>query len=187
MKKIINMSLVTALITVFALSFNACSNDDDKDMTAPVISDQGITANPVNCQVYHRGDVIPFHYIMTDNEELGNYNIEIHNNFDHHSHGTSSVDCDEDDDHDHGEGEEHDHDHGEGEEHDHEHEEVEGAWVYNQDYAIARGLQCDTVDLQIVVPTDVLEGDYHFMLRLTDRAGWQTIKTVPIHLHEQGE
>ena len=64
---------------------------------------------------------------------------------------------------------------------------AERAWVYNQDYALARGLQQDTVDCKIAVPTDVLEGDYHFMLRLTDRAGWQAIKTVPIHLHELGE
>ena len=48
----------------------ACSSDDDeqKDMQQPVISDQGITANPIDCQQYHRGDMIPFHYVMTDNE-----------------------------------------------------------------------------------------------------------------------
>ena len=184
MKKYIFMSLFVTLLTItVSLTINSCNNQ--KDLMPPEISNEGFL--PADCDIYYLGDTILVHFVCSDNEELGNYNIEIHNNFDHHSHGTSSIDCDEDDNHDHGEGEEHDHEHGEGEEHDHEHEEVEGAWVYNQDYAIARGLQCDTVDLQIVVPTDVLEGDYHFMLRLTDRAGWQTIKTVPIHLHEQGE
>ena len=172
------MSLFMALIATTAILIS-CNNQ--KDLTPPEISDEGFL--PADCDIYYLGDTILVHFVCSDNNELGNFNIEIHNNFDHHSHGTSSVDCDEDEDHDH------DHDHGEGEDHDHdhEHEDVEGAWVFNQDYAIARGLQSDTVDLQIVVPMDVLEGDYHFMLRLTDRAGWQSIKTVPIHLHEPGE
>ena len=38
MKKIINMSLMMALITVFTLSFTACSNDDDDKQPAPQIT-----------------------------------------------------------------------------------------------------------------------------------------------------
>jgi len=38
MKKIINMSLMMALITVFTLSFTACSNDDDDKLPAPEIT-----------------------------------------------------------------------------------------------------------------------------------------------------
>ena len=38
MKKIIIMSLVIALITVFTLSFAACSNDDDDKQPAPQIT-----------------------------------------------------------------------------------------------------------------------------------------------------
>lgn len=38
MKKIINMSLMMALITMFTLSFTACSNDDDDKQPAPQIT-----------------------------------------------------------------------------------------------------------------------------------------------------
>lgn len=38
MKKIINMSLLMALISVFTLSFTACSKDDDDKSPAPVIT-----------------------------------------------------------------------------------------------------------------------------------------------------
>ena len=38
MKQIINMSLMMALITVFTLSFTACSNDDDDKQPAPQIT-----------------------------------------------------------------------------------------------------------------------------------------------------
>lgn len=175
MKKIINMSLMMALITVFTLSITNCSKDDDKDMTQPVISAEGITANPINCQQYHIGDVIPFHYIMTDNEELGAYNIEIHNNFDHHSHSTEA------DDHDH------DHDMGEcdDDEHEHEHEHSEGKiWAYSKDFTIPAGLRSYDARHDIQIPNDIAPGDYHFMIRLTDRAGWQQLHAVAIKIIE---
>ena len=38
MKKIINISLLMALISVFTLSFTACSKDDDDKSPAPVIT-----------------------------------------------------------------------------------------------------------------------------------------------------
>jgi hypothetical protein len=175
MKKIINMSLIMALISIITISIAACGDDDDtKDMTPPTISAEGITANPINCQEYHPGDVIPFHYVMTDNQELGAYNIEIHNNFDHHSHSTEADD--------------HDHDHGTGEceeDHDHEHEHHEGkAWVYNQDFTIPAGLRSYDARQDIQIPADAAPGDYHFMVRLTDRAGWQQLHAVAIKIVE---
>jgi hypothetical protein len=49
MKKIINMSIMMALITVFTLSFTACSNDDDDKQPAPQI-----TLNEANIE----GDIL---------------------------------------------------------------------------------------------------------------------------------
>ena len=166
------MSLLLALACVLTLGFSACGDDDDdKDMTYPVISAEGITSNPIDCQVYQRGTVIPFHYIFTDDTELGAYNIEIHTNADHHSHSTSSVECEE----------EHEH---EGEhEHEHEHGAVK-PWVYNQDFAIPAGQRSFDARHDIVIPADIDEGDYHFMIRLTDRAGWQQLKAVAIKITE---
>ena len=34
--------------------------------------------------------------------------------------------------------------------------------------------------IDIPIPEDIDEGDYHFMIRLTDRAGWQQLKSVSI-------
>ena len=168
------MSLLMALITILTLSFNACGSDDDKDMTPPVISADGITANPINCQQYHPGDVIPFHYVMLDNQELGNFNIEIHNNFDHHTHSTEADD--------------HDHDHEMGEcddDEEHEHEHSEGnAWVYNRDFTIPAGQRQYDARVDIPIPADAALGDYHFMIRLTDRAGWQQLHAVAIKITE---
>ena len=164
MNKRFDMKRNSIYAILLLCAFYACSSSDDdaqKDMQQPVISDQGITANPIDCQQYHRGDIIPFHYVMTDDQELGAYNVEIHNNFDHHTHSTTAVDCALD-----------------------AQKEPQHPWVYNQDFAIPAG-QC-TFDARhdIVIPADIDAGDYHFMIRLTDAAGWQQLHAVAIKIVE---
>lgn len=139
----------------------ACSSSDDhepKDMTQPVITNTDIMENPMECQQYHPGDVIAFHYVFTDNVELGNYNIEVHNNFDHHTHSGSAVECELDE----------------------KKEAGDKAWIFNQDYTIPSGLRTYNARVDIQIPADAETGDYHFMIRLTDRAGWQQLKAVSI-------
>lgn len=79
---------------LLCLLLAACSEEDGdgKDLDKPLI-ESGDSASPLNCQVYRTGEEIPFRYTFTDNDALGSYNIEIHNNFDHHSHSTEAGDC----------------------------------------------------------------------------------------------
>lgn len=130
-------------------------------MTYPKISEQGITANPIDCQVYHRGETIPFSYVFTDNDELGKYNIEVHHNFDHHTHSTSATTCSMD-----------------------AIKEAQNPWVFNQDFNIPDGQKSFSAREDIKIPTNIDTGDYHFMIRLTDKAGWQQIKSVAIKIVE---
>ncbi len=143
----------------------ACGSDDGddvaKDTTYPEISEQGITANPIDCQQYKRGETITVSYVFTDNQELGAYNIEIHNNFDHHTHSTSPDDCEMDAD-----------------------KEALNPWIFNQDYTIPAGSKTYTTNVPITIPNDVDTGDYHFMIRLTDKTGWQQLKAVAIKIVE---
>ena len=153
---------IYSIMLLCALS--ACSGSDDeeqKDMQQPVISEQGITANPIDCQQYHRGDVIPFHYVMTDDQELGAYNIEIHNNFDHHTHSTTATECPMD-----------------------AQKDPKNPWVYNRDFSIPSGQRTYDARHDIQIPADIDPGDFHFMIRLTDRAGWQQLHAVAIKIVE---
>ena len=181
-KRNLRVALLTALVTLMlGVTFAACSNDDDdnKDMTPPTITDRGITANPVNCQVYHPGDTIFFRYLFEDNQELGSYNIEVHGNFDHHSHSTEA------DDHDHEGGEcSHDAHHHDEDEDDDDDDEGTTPWIFNQAYQIPAGLQSFSAATDIVIPANATHGDYHFMIRLTDQAGWQQLKAVAIIIEE---
>lgn len=135
----------------------ACSGSD---MTYPVITSIGVP-NPIDCQVYKRGEDIKFSYVFTDDTELGNFNIEIHNNFDHHTHGTSSSECKWE-----------------------AKKKAVNPWVFSQDYVIPAGQATYEANFDIHIPVDVDPGDYHFMIRLTDRAGWQQLKAMGIKVTE---
>ncbi len=148
-KAIFTLSLLCALC--------ACSSDDERDMTYPQIQTEGYVAVPIDCQVFQRGSEIPFNYIFTDDTELGNYNIEIHNNFDHHTHGTTSVDCEMEDK-----------------------KSPVNPWVFNKSYTIPSGQTKYIARINIPIPSDIDPGDYHFMVRVTDKATWQQIHAVAI-------
>ena len=154
-------------LAVFTSIFTACGGDENdatKDMETPKIVETGITANPIDCQVYAKGDVIHFEYLFTDNIELGNYNIEIHHNFDHHTHGTSATTC-----------------------------PLEpkitdknlipkNAWVYNHTFAIPAGSKRFLGKTDIIVPETIAPGDYHFMIKVTDQSGWPEYKSMSIKI-----
>ena len=167
MKTNIFMSL---MLTLIITAFTACNNSQ-KDLTPPLIDNASFL--PANCDIYYQGDTILVHFLCTDDTELGNFNIEIHNNFDHHTHSTDAEDC---------EGE---HQHEEGAEHEHEHSSEGWVCFINGAPQIPAGSTEYTADLEIPVPKDATEGDYHFMLRLTDQAGWQSLKAVSIHIEEK--
>lgn len=73
----------------------ACSSNDDdsQDMEKPSIDMSFNNAYPQNCVILYK-ESFPFRAMLLIIKELGNYNIEIHNNFDHHSHSTDNVECD---------------------------------------------------------------------------------------------
>ncbi len=154
--------LIATMIMGATICLNACSNDNDdpttNDQEKPKIVD-GELPNPIDCQVYKRGEVISFQYTFTDNVELGNFNIEIHNNFDHHTHSTSAGDCPLD-----------------------PKKSPVYPWVYNQDEIIPAGLKSYDAKVNITIPKDIDPGDYHFMIRVTDKAGWQELKAVSIKI-----
>lgn len=141
----------------------ACSTDTDTSM--PEILSAGEATAPLNCQVYPRGGAIFFDYLFKDDKELGAYHIEIHNNFDHHTHSTEADEC-----------------HHEGEE-EPENEPVK-PWIFNKDFPIPAGSTSFEAKQTIPVPADVDPGVYHFMIRLTDRSGWQQLKSVSIRVSE---
>lgn len=147
------------LLSLLPILLLGCSeNNEQKDMESPRI-EEGNDPSPFNCQTILRGEVLPVRCLFTDNKELGAFNIEIHNNFDHHSHSTSAEDCPSDPD-----------------------RKPDNPWIHNEDMQIPTGTTAYDLNIEIPIPADVDTGDYHFMIRLTDRAGWQVFKAVSLKM-----
>ncbi len=154
---------VVLLISLFMGGLFSCS-DDDKQVSKPVINMDDENAFPANCVTVFRGESFEFNALFTDEQELGSFNIEIHNNFDHHSHSTDDIDCEEEE---------------------HKHKSPVKPFVYNKSFTIPSGQTSYQAIVKIDVPTDIDTGSYHFVIRVTNKAAWQEIKGISIKIADR--
>lgn len=154
MKKLFFVSLTSIACILFS---NCSKNSESPDTDYPTIDTSVADAFPLQCSVINRGETFTFKARFSDNRALGSYSIDIHHNFDHHSHSTEVNDCDMD--------------------------PVKSAvnpLLYIKTFPIADGRVEFDASADITVPEDVDPGDYHFLIRLTDKEGWQTIRGISI-------
>jgi len=157
------MKILPALFLILAF-LTACEKDEAIDTEKPVIDLTIPGAFPVNCDTLYFGEAFEFRVLFSDNVELGSYSIDIHHNFDQHSHSTEVTECNLD--------------------------PVKAAvnpFVFIEDYAIFEGVNELETDRSISIPAGngsglYDEGDYHFFIRLTDQEGWSTQKGLSIKM-----
>jgi len=58
-------------------------------------------------------------------------------------------------------------------------------FYYNESFTIPAGSKSFTAERSVSVPTDVDKGDYHFMVKLTDKEGWQSWQSVSVKITGQ--
>jgi uncharacterized protein DUF4625 len=154
--------LIFISVSLF-LFFNSCDKEEIDDKKPEIdLNIQG--AFPVNCDTLYFGETFTFKSLFTDNVELGSYSIDIHHNFDHHSHSTEVTEC------------------------------VLGPkkdpinpLTFIQDYQIPQGLKNYETNLEINILSgnnisEFDEGDYHFFISLTDKEGWSAQKGLSIKI-----
>lgn len=148
--------LVAAMVVA-----NGCKKDtkDQVDTAYPVIDISASTAFPKQCGEIKRGEKFVFRAHFSDNVALGSSSVDIHHNFDHHTHSTEVESCSLQ-----------------------PVKQPVKPFLFIQSYPIAAGQKTYDIQQVISVPTDVDPGDYHFMIRLTDKEGWQTIKGLSIRI-----
>lgn len=152
--------LFTGLLS-FLVLLSACSKKDQEaiDTTYPEIDVLTNSAFPKQCSEIQRGQSFTAKIHVSDNKELGSVSIDIHHNFDHHSHSTEVAACNM--------------------------EPIKTPvkpMVLIQTIPVP-GNQTDYVAEQVInIPVDVDPGDYHFLIRVTDKEGWQTIKGLSIKI-----
>lgn len=155
-----NGFLIAALLFVATLS--ACKKDGNKeeiDTEYPVIDISSTDAFPKQCSIIKRGEKFVFKANLSDNRQLGSVSIDIHHNFDHHSHSTEVEGCNM------------------------ESKKVPiNPMLLIKSFPIPSGQKTYQVAQEIDIPANVDPGDYHFMIRLTDEEGWQTLKGLSIKI-----
>jgi len=138
-----------------------CSKDNTEpiDTIYPEINTATSDAFPKQCSVVKRGEKFIFKALLSDNVQLGSLNLDIHHNFDHHTHSTELEECSLA-----------------------PVKQPEKPFLLIKNIPIPTGLKSYQVSTEIEVPANIDPGDYHFMIRLTDKEGWQTIKGLSIKI-----
>ena len=141
-----------ALLSIAALSFVACSSDDNSlDQEKPMVN----IILPTEHQEYEPGDNINIQALLTDNESLASYKIEIHSAADGHTHTHSISSLDND--------------------------HVE--FHHESDYEISETSY--EVNQTIPIPENAEETHYHVGIFVLDSAGNQSQQFIEIFIgHE---
>lgn len=150
-------------ILILLLALISCGKKEI-DKEKPVIDLSLADAFPVNCDTLYFGETFVFHAHFTDNAGLGSYSIDIHNNFDHHSHSTEVTECSLDPE-----------------------KEPINPFTFINDYEMPDGLNEYETELYITIPSgngsELFDaGDYHFFISLTDKEGWSQQKGLSIKI-----
>ncbi|KJD34380.1 hypothetical protein PK35_00815 [Tamlana nanhaiensis] len=151
-----------SIVFIFALIVS-CSGDDsaDKDETKPTISINYNNGFPQACAELVRGETYNFRAMVTDNAELAAYSLDIHHNFDHHTHDDQEALCDLN--------------------------PVKSAMnpmIYMENFSIEAGLTSYEINIQVTIPNDIDTGDYHCAYSATDKTGWQARTSIDIKIVE---
>ncbi|TYQ00173.1 uncharacterized protein DUF4625 [Tenacibaculum adriaticum] len=141
----------------------SCSSDDSdiKDETKPEITINYNEGFPQSCTELVRGETYHFRAMVTDDMELASYSLDIHNNFDHHTHDDQGAQCELD-----------------------PIKQAVNPMIYMENFSIENGLTSYEIDITVTIPNDVDAGDYHCAYSVTDKTGWQSRTSIDIKIIE---
>lgn len=147
--------LFFVLSAIMCVSFSAC-DEEDADTTKPVIT----LDEPEDGDSLRIGESVHFECDFSDDEALGSYLIEIHNNFDGHGHKISSSQT--------------------------RGEDTE-AFYFKKSYDISNLRNTHVHHHDIVIPENATPGAYHLIVYCTDAAGNQAMVARDIILSHDAE
>lgn len=146
-----------------ALTFFSCSKEN-VDNEKPVIDVSIANAFPQNCDTLYFGEAFILKVLLKDNVALGSFSIDVHNNFDHHSHSTEVTACTFD-----------------------SIKTPVNPFVFIEQFSLPEEQGTYETSFSVMVPSTngngvYDEGDYHFFMSLTDHEGWSVQKGLSIKM-----
>jgi len=148
-----------------ALFILACTDPVEIDTEKPSIDISFVDAFPAHCSdTLYFGEAFTLQVRFLDNAELGSYSVDVHHNFDHHSHSTSFMECELD-----------------------PVKSPVNPYTSIQDFDLPEGQTEFETDQLITIPASDShgafdEGDYHFSINLVDKEGWSTMLGLGIRM-----
>lgn len=151
------------MIVSLFLFLTACSNNDsiDKDEQKPTITINYDDGFPQACTQLKRGETYTFKALVTDNKALASYSLDIHHNFDQHTHDDQGATCSMD-----------------------FKKTAVNPFIFMENYSIEHGVTSYEIHITITIPNDIDTGDYHCAYSVTDETGWQSRTSVGIKIVE---
>ena len=143
------------------LFLTSCSSDDSvtKDEQKPTISINYNGGFPKACNQLKKGETYVFKAQVTDNSALASYSLDIHHNFDHHTHDDQGEQCDL--------------------------EAIKQAvkpFIFMENFAIENEVTKYEININLTIPTNIDAGDYHCAYSVTDKTGWQSRTSIDISI-----
>jgi len=157
------LALPYIFFSFLILCIVSCSTDDNvnKDEEKPTISVNYTEGFPKSCTQLLRGETYNFKAKATDDIELASYSLDIHHNFDHHTHDDQGSQC--------------------------QLEPIKQAinpFIFMENYPIENGLINYEINIALAIPNDIDTGDYHCQFSVTDKTGWQSRTSIDIKIIE---
>ncbi|WP_128763410.1 DUF4625 domain-containing protein [Leeuwenhoekiella aestuarii] len=154
--------IIIATVAFIALLTSACSSDSDTttDEIKPTITINYAEGFPQACATLKRGEIYTFKAKITDNVALAAYSLNLHHNFDHHTHDDQGAQCDL--------------------------EEIKQAinpLIYMENFSLSGQTEYE-IEISVSIPNDIDTGDYHCSYSVTDETGWQSRTSSDIKIIE---
>ncbi|MBD1420968.1 DUF4625 domain-containing protein [Sphingobacterium chuzhouense] len=150
-----------SIFLLLALFISGCEKgkEDIIDDVPPEIHIDFGEAFPIQCSTLKKGEKFAFRARFSDNTELGTYSLDIHHNFDHHSHTTEFEECNLQ-----------------------PKKDPLKPFLFIRSYDIPKGQKSYEAVQEIEIPSDIDAGDYHFMIMVTDATGWSKMIGLSIKI-----
>ena len=148
------------LLGLFALALVSCT-ETEIDEEKPTITVNYAGGFPQTCENLSRGQSYTIKAKVTDNLELASYSIEMHHNFDHHTHDDQAGECILE-----------------------EQKSPTNPFVFSTNGRIPQGSTNYELDIDLIIPDGADTGDYHLALSITDVTGWQARTSVDVKIVE---
>lgn len=147
-------------LSLFAI-ITSCSSDDsnDKDEEKPTININYTQGFPQPCVQLVKGETYNFRAQVTDNKALASYSLDLHHNFDHHTHDDQEGECNL-----------------------YPVKQAVNPYIYMENFTVPEGSTSYEINVSLTIPDDIDTGDYHCAYSVTDQTGWQSRTSIDIKI-----